>query len=454
MSSTTATYSRPTLGGLFSLAWPVIISRSTQVVAGIFDAFMVGYLGEAALAATTTGATNSFNIFIFPFGVVFIVASFASQLFGKGDLAGARRFAWYGMGVALVTQLLCTLAAVFIHELLAPLEYAPDVRAYMETYLRIRLIAGGAAIGMEALSNYYSGLGNTRLPMIISLAVMVIDVAGNWLLIRGNLGFPAMGVAGAAWTSTISSVVGFIVFFLLFMRDGKGVARAPLKWSEFREMLRFGVPSGLNWFLDFSAFSFFFNIVLAGLGTTALASFMSVMQLNSVAFMPAFALSSAGAVLIGQAIGADQKDDVPRTLHMTLIANIVWMSLCGVLYLVIPGPLFSIFVSNDDPNHAVLLRTGVTMLMLSPLWQIFDATGMAYAEGLRAAGDTKFTMWARAGLAWLVFVPGSWVSVRYFNQGSVAVMLWVTAYIALLAVVLVLRFRSGVWRNIALTENV
>ncbi len=454
MSSAATTYSRPTFAGLFALAWPVIISRSTQVVAGIFDAFMVGYLGEAALAATTTGSFNSFNIFIFPFGIVFIVSSFASQLFGKGDLAGARRFAWYGLAVAVATQVVCLVAALCIHELLLPFEYAADVRVHLETYLRIRLIAGGAAIGLEALSNYYSGLGNTRLPMVVAVAVMVVDVVGNLLFIRGNLGFPALGVAGAAWTSSISTMIGFGAFFIYFVREGRSLAKTPLKRSELWEMLRFGVPSGLNWFLDFAAFSFFLNVVLTGLGTSALAAFMSVMNLNSVAFMPAFALSSAGAVLIGQAIGAGAKDDVPRTLRMAAFSNIAWMSLCALAYLFIPGTLMGLFVSDDDPNAALLMATGITMLRLSPLWAIFDATSMAYAEGLRAAGDTTFTMWARAALAWFVFAPGSYISVRYFGHGNVAVMLWVTAYIMLLAVVLVFRFRSGVWRRIALTGNI
>lgn len=454
MSSTTATYRRPTLGGLFNLAWPVIISRSTQVVASIFDSFMVAYLGEAALAATTTGGFNSFNVFIFPFGIVFIVSTFASQLFGKGDLAGARRFAWYGLSVAAATQVLCLVAVFFIHELLLPFEYAADVREQLEIYLRIRLIAGGAAVGLEALSNYYSGLGNTRLPMIIAVATMVIDVVGNLLFIRGNLGFPALGVAGAAWTSSVSSMLGFAAFLLYFVWEGRGRAKTPLRRSELWEMLRFGVPSGLNWFLDFAAFSFFLNVVLTGLGTSALAGFMSVMNLNSIAFMPAFALSSAGAVLIGQAIGAGQKDDVPRTLRMALVSNVVWMALCGFAYVFLPEQLMGLFVSQTDPNAELLMTTGVTMLRLSALWLIFDATGMAISEALRAAGDTTFTMWARAALAWLVFAPGSFISVRYFGQGTVAVMLWVTAYIALLAVVLVLRFRSGGWRNIALTENV
>ena len=453
MSSPAATYTRPTLGGLFNLAWPIIISRSTQVVATVFDALMVGYLGEAALAATTTGGFDVFLIFIFFMGVVFIVSSFASQLFGKGDLAGARRFAWYGLAVAGVTQVICLVAMVFVHQLLLPFEFTEEVRGLLETYVRIRLIAGGAVIGVEALANYYSALGNTRLPMMFNIVIMTVDVAGNWLFIRGNWGFPALGVAGAAWTSSISPIIGFIGLFFICLREPGGTG-GKLKWSELKEMIRFGVPSGFNWFFDFASFFFFLNIVLPTLGTTVIAAFNSVLTLNMVAFMPAFALASAGSVLIGQAIGAGAKDDVPRTLRMTTISNIVWQSLVGIVYLSIPTLLMTLFVKNDEPNAAMLLEVGASMLMLSTVWQIFDATATAYAEGLRAAGDTKFTAWIRAILAWVVFAPGSYISIRWLGHGPMATILWFTLYIALLAVVLVFRFRSGSWRNIELTENV
>jgi len=155
---------------------------------------------------------------------------------------------------------------------------------------------------MEALANYYGGLGNTRLPMRASVVAMVLNVAGNWLLIDGHLGAPAMGVRGAALASALSTGVAFLgllAVFLLERRPADG--RWPrLRAAEFLRMLRFGVPSGLNWFFEFAAFMFFVNVVVAGLGTTALASLMAVVQLNSVAFMPAFALASAAAILVGQ----------------------------------------------------------------------------------------------------------------------------------------------------------
>ena len=92
------------------------------------------------------------------------------------------------------------------------------------------------------------------------------------------------------------------------------------------------------------------------------------------------------------------------------------------------------------------------MLVLSVGWQLFDAAATVLAESLRAAGDTLFILWARLAIAWLVFAPGSWVSVRYLGAGDAAAVAWLLAYLALLALVLLVRFRSGVWRRIVLVE--
>ena len=96
------------------------------------------------------------------------------------------------------------------------------------------------------------------------------------------------------------------------------------------------------------------------------------------------------------------------------------------------------------------LRLGVPMLMFSALWQLFDAGGITVSEALRAAGDTAYAMWARGVLAWLVFLPGSWITVRYFGGAERSTVAWLLIYLGLLAVVLFLRFRSGAWRKIEL----
>ena len=442
---------------LLTLAWPVVLSRSAQAVIGFSDALMTAPLGPDALAATTAGSLNALSIAILPMGVVFIVQSYAAQLWGKADLAGARRYGWYGLVVAAFTGVAFGAATPLIDPALAQLSYTPSVRALMSDYIAIRFLAMGAAVGMEAIGNWYGGIGNTRYHMFASVIAMVLNVAFNWVLIDGHLGAPALGVAGAAIASVISTWIAFAFLLVLFVRR-VGVphrAATPLRLRELLRMLRFGLPNGLNWFFEFGAFMFFVNITAAELGTVTVAALLAVVQVNSVSFMPAFGLSSAGAILAGQAIGSDRKDLVPAILRRTLAATGTWQVTVGLFYLAIPGPIMGLFAPRDAGSELPeIVEVGALLLALSAAWQLFDAIGISVSEALRAAGDTAFCLWARLLVAWLLFVPGSWLAVNAWGGGAVAAILAIVAYLAVLAGVLGLRFRSGAWRRIQLTEDV
>ena len=440
-----------TLRTLLTLAWPIIIGRASQTIIGLSDTLMVAHLGAAALAATATGGLNSFTVLILPMGITFIVSSFAAQLFGKGDVTGARRYGWYGLVVAAMTLALSLGTRPFIDDVLQFLPYSDEVRRLMADYMRIRLLSAGAAIGIEALSNYYGGVGRTRPGMVANLFAMVLNVLGNWLLIDGKFGLPSMGVSGSALASTLATTAAFIGFFIYFLREGRPRAHVELQLSEFGRMLRFGLPSGFNWLFDFGAYVFFTNVVVGGLGTSALAAMQSVMSLNSVSFMPAFGLASAGAILVGQTIGAGKKGEVPGVVKLTAGSALVWQCSVGLLCLLIPSVLMGPFAQGEGAAQVMII--GTRMLMISAAWQVFDAIGMTVAESLRGAGDTLFPMAARIALAWLVFVPGSYYSVKHLGWGDVGAIFWLVAYLALLAGALVLRFQAGSWRRIELVDG-
>jgi MATE family multidrug resistance protein len=437
---------KPPLKTLLTLAWPIVISRSSQTVIGLSDALFVAVLGDAALAAVTTGALNTMSVLIFPMGLVFIVSSFTAQLMGEGKPQDARRYGVYGLVIAVATQVVAIASIPLVPHVLAALPYAPDVRELLAAYMRIRLLSTGAAIGIEALGAYYGGLGNTRLPMLANVVAMALNVALCWLLVFGGFGFPAMGVAGSAWASVFATFAGLLVVLIPFLRSLRGVR---FQWGELVRMMRFGVPSGLNWFGEFFAWNAFINVVVASLGTASLAALMSVMQLNSTSFMPAFGIASAGSIMVGQAIGEKRKDDVPAIVWLTLRTVATWQGVVGLAYVLFPTALLSLFSNGTDGSEFRVV--GVRILMLSAAWQLFDATAMTYSESLRAAGDTTFAMWARLGVAWTLFLPATYVLVRVLNYGYVTATICIGVYLGMLALAMWLRFRTGKWRSIDLT---
>jgi MATE family, multidrug efflux pump len=442
----------PRLRTLLGLAWPVIIARATQSVIGFCDALMTAPLGENALAATTTGAVNTFAVVVLPMGTAFIVQSFAAQLEGRGDRVAARRYAWYGMVLALAAGVVAALAIPWVGTALGWFDYEPEVRRLMTGYLQLRLSGVFAIVGVEVIGNWYGGLGNTRLHMMAGLIAMVANVALNWVLIYGHLGAPAMGVAGAALASALAGWIAFGFVALVFLRDtGVGLPRG-LRARELWRMIRFGLPNGINWFLEFGAFILFVDVTLTHMGTIALASFNVVIQINSVAFMPAFGVVSAGAILVGQAIGRGEPDRVGAIVGLTARTAAGWMVGVGLLYLVIPGVLIGRFAPPTErgPELAAL---GGSLLMLSSAWQLFDGVSMTLSEALRAAGDTAWSMWARVVLAWAVFTPASLLIVFVAGGGALASMVCFIGYLVLLAGALLWRFRSGAWRRIDLTGH-
>lgn len=448
-----APFAPPRYGSLLRLAWPIVVSRSCQTVIGFTDAAMVARLGEEALAAGTTGSLNTFNFFILPIGAVQIVNSFAAQFFGRGDLSGARRYAWYGLLLSGIVQILSMLVVPFAGALLSVFRFEPRVHAEMAGYMSIRLLSAGAATGLEGLGAYYGGLGNTRLPMLANFAAMLLNVAFNWVLIFGNLGFPALGVRGAALASVAATFLAFgglLGLFLAGVGAPRAASRARLEKREFLRMLRFGLPNGANWFMEFSAFTFFVNFVVGGLGTTALAAMMASLQLFSVSFMPALGLSTAGSIFVGQAIGAGAPDAVPVIVRRTFALAALWQGLVGVVCVSIPATLLSVF---RDPRVETsnLVVVGAPMLATGAAWQIFDAAGLALSEALRAAGDTAFCLWARLVLAWIFFVPLSILWARELGGGPVEAVVCIVIYLAALAVAFYWRFRRGNWRRIDLT---
>jgi hypothetical protein len=209
---------------LLGLAWPIVLARATQSVIGFTDALFVAPLGEAELAATTTGAMNTFAVILLPMGTVFIVQSFVAQLAGRGERAQTPRFASYGLIIALASGLVALAAIPALAPLLELTDFSREVKDAMASHMDIRMLSVTAVVATEAIGNWYGGLGNTWMQMIAGMITMTSAVFCNWLFIDGHLGAPALGVDGAAVGSVIASWLGFS--FLAIAPRGWAARRA------------------------------------------------------------------------------------------------------------------------------------------------------------------------------------------------------------------------------------
>jgi MATE family, multidrug efflux pump len=438
---------------LLALALPMVLARASQSVITFADALQVEHLGAGSIAATATGGLNVVGLVVLPMGMVFIIQSFVSQLAGRNELESAPRFAWYALAIAAAAAIIAASSIPLIRPLLGLTGYSQGVQDQMTEYMAIRMLSVGAIVAVEGLGAWYGGLGNTWMQMVAGILTMVTAVFFNWLLIDGHLGAPALGVNGAAVASVIASWLGFAFLAVAFWRRWGRAPRGdetPLSRAELRRVVRFGFPNGLNWFLEFAAFQAFVNFVLGSLGDVPVAALNAVIAINSVSFMPAFGLASAGAILAGNAIGRGEREAVWPQVKTTLLCTMTWMGVIGALYFIAPSTLLELF--DSERKSAQLVVIGVSMLMISAAWQLCDAIAMTISETLRAAGDTAWIAGARTILAWVVFVPSALVVVYVFDGGPVGAMLCLGAYIALLAAALGYRFKSGAWRRIELIE--
>jgi len=297
------------------LAWPVVLARASQAIGGFCDALMVAPLGEAALAAVTTGWLDVYVATILPVTTVYILQSFTAQMRGRGDLSGVHRYAWYGLGIAAGFQILAFALLPLLPAALAVTPFEPLVRDELTRYLSIRVLSVAPIVAAEALGSWYGGLGNTRPALVAGGTTLVVSVLGNYALIEPRFGLPGYGVAGAAWASVIGTFAGAAAIAVPYAR-GVGTpprpARLGLRLHELGRVLRLGLPHGLSWFLEAAAFLVFLNFAVAHLGTTALAAFNVGTQLNAIAFLPTLGLALAGAIAVGEAIGRRAFDEARR----------------------------------------------------------------------------------------------------------------------------------------------
>lgn len=440
---------------ILGVSLPIIAGMAGRTIMMFCDRLFLAQHSQLELQAALPAGILSFTLMCIVFGTVGYAGTFVSQYFGAGDREGCSR--------SLAQALYLTLFSIPVLAgltfpglmLLDASGHAPGVLALEKTYFTILMLSSAGPVFTTAASSFWNGRGKTVPAMMAVLAGAGLNVLLDYLMIFGKLGFPEMGIRGAAIATAISSFVpGTILTIAAY--TGR-TARAYSTRKHFRysrslssRIIRFGLPSGLQIFMDVSSFTVF--VFIAGrLGAIDFTANNIAFSVNNLAFNPLLGFSFATTVIAGRCIGMGKPDLAVRATRRTLLVSLCYFLPLAATFLLFPGFYTRLFFSPDSAcTIEELSSTAAKLLAIVAAWGVFDAVSLMYSGALRGAGDTRFVVMASGVLAWFFWIPGVLYLYLVRNAGIVTLWLFTSMYVAVFALVFFLRFRKGVWRRIDL----
>ncbi len=416
----------------------------------LFDVAMVGRLGSSAVASV--GLTNQPRFICMAFvqslnvGAVALIA----RRIGEGNSAEASRTLRRCLSLSLLLSfLVCGLSFCFARPFLFLAGCTEETIGASLSYFRFLL----PGLFLQLLTmTAHSGLrcaGHSRIVLRTNLAANLVNIALNWLLIEGRLGFPALGVAGAAIATSIGHTVSFCLTLRFLLSPGCTlVVRAADAWIPTRDLLRRLRPVVTGAFAEHFCLRtgfFVYALMVARLGTVSFATHQIVMNLANVILLAYDGLAAASAALVGQGLGAGKPSESRLAVR---ISRELAVSSAAVIALFLT--LFRIPVMHIFSAEGAVIQTGSRLLLLLAAACFGAALLTVYGGALRGAGDTRYVAAVSLLTTTLMRPLVSWILCFPLGWGLYGPWAALFLDLTLRAVLNITRFEKGVWETIRL----
>jgi len=440
--------SRGRAGRILAIGIPILGGMGSSALLSLVDTAMVGWLGSAELAAVGLGSFASWIYLGFFQGLTIAVQALVSRRVGQGRIGEAG--ASLNAALLLLVAVAPTSAAILwvaTPSLFALLNDDPAVLAAGVPYLRW-VIAQSLFMGaIYAFNGFWNGIGRSRMYIAPLVVMHVTNAALAYVLIFGHLGLPAMGTEGAGLATALASVVGCALYLVLAHRHARslGFMRARPTRDEFGAVVRLAVPGGLQQLFDTLALTLMYRIV-GSIGTVELAAYAVLINLVGLVGLPAFALGSAGAALVGQALGRGNIDDAARWAWDVMRVGAMGLALIGVPFWLAPDLLLSIWLHEESAVDVARTPMRILGAMI-----VFNGVGYMLAAMLNGAGDVRRVTWVNLITQWLWLLPGAWLLGPVLGGGLLGV--WCMhqfGFRALQSLIYVLIWRTRRWAHVQL----
>ncbi len=431
------------------LAAPVMLGMLGHTFVGLIDNIMVGQLGTAELAAVSLG--NSFMFIAMSLGIGFSTAitPLIAEADGENNFRNGKSACKHGLFLCTILGIALFLGVLVVKPLMYYMKQPIEVVELAIPYLNLVAVSLVPLVIFQALKQFSDGLSMTKYPMYATLIANIVNIIINYLLIFGKLGFPKMGIVGAAIGTLVSRVV--MVSFLWWLLRNKEKSKAYVTAIKFfvleskmlKKIIKLGFPSALQMFFEVGIFTA--AIWLSGiLGKNPQAANQIALNLAAMTFMVAMGLSVAAMIRVGNQKGLQKFKELRRIAFSIFLLTLFIETVFALFFVAFNDMLPQIYLDEKDirnlADNTEVISIAAKLLLIAALFQISDGVQVVVLGALRGLQDVKIPTVITFIAYWVVGFPISYYLGLYTVYKSSGIWIGLLAGLSVSAILLSFRF--------------
>jgi MATE family multidrug resistance protein len=418
---------------------------------GFVDVYVAGFISPEVQAAVGFVSLLYFLVIIIANAISIGTVALVSRAIGAEDFTRAMEVAKQSLIFGCLVAAVLTLVGVFLsHEIVDAAGFPEKIHEIAEVLLRIFSIALGANYLLIISNSIFRASGDVLRPLFTMFIVSVINILAAFALVFGWSPFPRLGYAGIGVATAVSVSLGMGINLILFFGSRwRSIYKGSwaLSFETMKKIFDIGWPAAMLQIAWNAGTIILYNILgrLGEASITAMAACSNGLRIESLIFLPAFALNMSASVLIGQNLGAGNPERAERVVWRIAAVGVVTLSILAFLVF-LWAESFAAIVAKDP---AVLAET-TRYLRINMIGQPFIALSLALSGGLHGAGDTRGTMWVIIIATVVIRLPITYGLALPLGFGATGV--WWSMVISLVcqSVLMARRFHSGKWKHLKL----
>ena len=438
---------------ILTIAGPAMGEMIMYMIIGVVDIAVVGRLGASPLAAVSLGAEIFFSLVLFLEALAIGANVLVAQAKGAGNHYQMRSYTAHTIVMALVLGfILQALGLFYTQDIIGLFAVEPAVAQQANDYLYITFLIAPFALLMYMTNAVFRGLGRTDIPMVISVIVNIVNVAGDFLLVYGLAGFPKMGVAGAAAATAVAHVLGCVLALTAILFGFGGIRPRwrefiQLKLKHFKDILALGIPSMVEQFFYITS-NLLSIYLLVYLGTISFATHQLAVTVESISFMPGIGIAIAATTLVGQSVGARDPKSAQRAAQGCIELSLVIMGFFALVFALVPSWIAGLFTNDVD-----IIPLAEVVIRVAALEQLTIAFTTVASGILKGSGNTRTPMLISLAFTWFFRLPLMYVMVKIWSTPLLYIwILFIFDWLLRSWVYFILYRRKG-WLRPAMAEN-